>query len=842
MKLERNARLTMAGTVAPAIAVAKTNSGRSMIAVAVSAALCAAPQGYAQQAAPQQANDALSLEEIVVTATKRTTNLQDVAQSITVISTADIERAGYKEMGDYIKDLPSVTLSQSQPGRNDIVFRGVSTGVDEFYSDAQAGVYLDEQPITTNATQVSPYLVDIERVESLPGPQGTLFGSSAETGVLRIITNKPDPSGFSGQYSVTGMATKGGAGSYEADGHLNIPIIDGKLTARIVAFYSDQAGWIDNVYGQDLAKQSNNASAVKSNSNDWKVSGSRLAALWTVNDKWDVLFNVTQQNDQTHGDWSNDPSLGDAKITRFIINSRHDNWWQTAATVTADLGFAEFKSATAYFQRHMTYTEDNMTYEQYKAKYYGSYASYTGGPTAIGAPRYNIYDTRRKSDGSFTTSTVFNDQHQYRFSQELRLTSKGTGKWQWLAGLFYEHVNDNWIYGTQNLDFMQTYAWDAANALAKDYHDQGYNVKYPLDPTTIIYQQWFNRAVTQIAAFGEITYNITEPWSVTGGGRWFQYKRETAQTYQVPYGLPVAAGDAYVPNTSSGTDSATLYKLATQYKFTHDVMGYFLFSQGYRLGGENTERAAATGIVPLHYNPDKLNNFELGMKSQWLNKRITFNADFFLMHWDQIQLESSTSGNSASGGAWWKHGTLNGGAAENYGLEVSGSARASRGLTFDYNLIFANPHLTEEVQYPNHNIDPIPAGTQMVGAPKFKASAGLQYDFAWKPWGGNLWTRFDYSYQSSMYQSLRYASVESNPDRWQGRIEPWSFGKLQAGINLNNKTEITLSLDNVWNSKGSNWETTSEGFYADVFGDPRFHFMPTQFRPQNISLTFRQNF
>ena len=343
-----------------------------------------------------------------------------------------------------------------------------------------------------------------------------------------------------------------------------------------------------------------------------------------------MLFNVTQQNDQTHGDWSNDPYLGDAKITRFIINSRHDNWWQTAATVTADLGFAEFKSATAYFQRHMTYTEDNMTYEQYKAKYYGSYASYTGGPTAIGAPRYNIYDTRRKSDGSFTTSTMFNDQHQYRFSQEFRLTSKGTGKWQWLAGLFYEHV-------TRQLDLRRRRTWiscrpmpgDAANALAKDYHDQGYNVKYPLDPTTIIYQQWFNRAVTQIAAFGEITYNITEPWSVTGGGRWFQYKRETAQTYQVPYGLPVAAGDAYVPNTSSGTDSATLYKLATQYKFTHDVMGYFLFSQGYRLGGENTERAAATGIVPLHYNPDKLNNFELGMKSQWLNKRITLNADLF---------------------------------------------------------------------------------------------------------------------------------------------------------------------------------------------------------------------
>src|SRR5579862_1668552 len=218
MSVNRDSKRAPRGVQTAALMI-KPNGGKSVLALAVSAALCATPQSYAQQASGSQ-----TLEEIVVTATKRSVNLQDVPHSITVLTTADIEKAGYKEMGDYIKDLPSVTLAQQQPARNDIVFRGVSTGVEEFYSDAQAGVYLDEQPITTNATQVSPYLVDIERVESLPGPQGTLFGSSAETGVLRIITNKPDPSGFSGQYSLTGIATKDGAGSYEVDGHLNIPL------------------------------------------------------------------------------------------------------------------------------------------------------------------------------------------------------------------------------------------------------------------------------------------------------------------------------------------------------------------------------------------------------------------------------------------------------------------------------------------------------------------------------------------------------------------------------------------------------------------------------------------
>jgi iron complex outermembrane recepter protein len=835
MKRNRYARLNeKIREVTPRTGATLPRCSSSMLALAVSAALCATPQSYAQQA-----SGSLSLEEIVVTATKRKVNLQDVGQSITVLSTADIEKAGYKEMGDYIKDLPSVTLAQQQPARNDIVFRGVSTGVEEFYSDAQAGVYLDEQPITTNATQVSPYLVDIDRVESLPGPQGTLFGSSAETGVLRIITNKPDPSGFSGQYAVTGFATKDGAGSYEADGHLNIPLIDDKLTARIVAFYADNAGWIDNVYGTDLAKESNNANVVKSNTNDWTVSGARLAALWKVNDGADVLFNLTTQNDTTHGDWSNDPSLGDAKITRFIIDSRHDDWWQAAATVTADVGFAEFKSATAYFARHMTYTEDNMTYEQYKAKHYGSY--YTT-PTSNGVPGYNVYDTRLLSNNGFTKSTIFNDQHQYRVSQEFRLTSKGTSRLQWLGGLFYERVHDYWYYGTEtsNNQLTGTYAWAAANAIACDPANVALGVQCPLAPTNTVYAQWFDRTVTQTAVFGEVSYKLTEPWTVTVGGRWFNYKRDISQRYDQPLGLPVDIG---IPgsNSSSGNDSATLYKFGTQYKYNPDGMVYLLFSQGYRLGGENTARAAASGAVPLKYNPDKLDNYETGIKSQWWDKRLTLNASLFYMKWSQIQLESST-------GPFWRHGTLNGGSADNLGIELSGALRATKQITLDFNVISADPKLTEQVVYPNGRT--IPTGTQMVGAPKFKASAGLQYDFPWEPMGDKLWGRFDYSYQSLVYQDLLYASeaFQNAPPQNQGlipnsgRVEPWSFGKLQLGLTLPSKLDVTLTLDNVWNSKGANWVTTSEGYYAEAFGDPRFHNMPAQFRPQNIGLTFRKNF
>jgi len=811
---------------------------RSLLAMAVSAALCASPQGHAQQAKSTE-----TLEEIVVTANLRRTNMQDLPQSITVLTTEDIEKAGYKEMGDYIRDLPSVTLNQQQPGRNNIVFRGVSTSAEDFYTDAQAGVYLDDQPITTNATQVSPYLVDIERVESLPGPQGTLFGSSAETGVLRIITNKPDPKGFSGQYSATGFATQGGAGSYEIDGHLNIPLIDDKLTARVVGFYSEEGGWIDNVYGPDLAHGLNNATAVKSNSNKWTVSGMRLAALWTINEKLDVLFNVTTQNDTTKGDWLSDPYLGDAKITRFIENSRHDNWYQAAMTVTADLGFAEFKSATAYFDRHMTYTIDNMTYEQYKAKVYGSYYAVPG-TQQNGVPGNNIYSTRLLSNNAFTTSTTFNDQWQYRVSQEFRLTSKGDSRLQWLGGLFYERVHDNWWYGTQNLQFTNTYAWPASEDLACSYQSQGYNVQCPLPATNIIYGDRFDRVVKQFAVFGEASYKLTDKWTAIVGGRWFEYDRDVSQSYEVPLGIPVGLG---VPGTgeSSGSESATLGKFSLQYKFRPDVMGYLLFSQGYRLGGFNSQRAADSGAVPAQYNPDKLNNFELGMKSQWLDRRLTLNASLFMMRWTDIQLNSSTSG--ASNGAWWKRGTINGGSAENLGLELSGAALAGKHLSFQFSMTWADPHLTDPVVYPNGNY--IPEGTQMVGAPRFKGTVGAEYTFRLQPVDADLWARFDYSYQSAIYQSLYYASAAYQnavfdagiPEGW-GRVEPWRFAKFQLGASLPNHLDVTLTLNNAFNSKGANWISTFEGWYSGQFGDPRYKNMQAQFRPQSIGLTIRKNF
>ena len=166
-------------------------------------------------------------------------NLQDVAQSVTALSTEDIAKQAFQSLDDVAGALPSVTLVNAIPGRNDIIMRGISTGTGEYYTDSQVSVYLDDQPMTSSSQQVDVRLIDIERIEVLPGPQGTLFGSSSQSGTIRYVTNKPNPSGYSSQVDAEIGTTKGGEESYDISGHVNIPLGD-NFAIRAVGFYAQR--------------------------------------------------------------------------------------------------------------------------------------------------------------------------------------------------------------------------------------------------------------------------------------------------------------------------------------------------------------------------------------------------------------------------------------------------------------------------------------------------------------------------------------------------------------------------------------------------------------------------
>ena len=203
------------------------------LAAAIVTALYPATAAFAQSADSSGAK----LEEVIVTATRRELNLQTVPQSITALSTDDIAKQALRNVSDVIGALPSVSLIANQPGRNNIVMRGITTGSDEFYTDSQVSIYLDDQPMTSNSQQVEVQLIDLARIESLPGPQGTLFGSSSQAGTIRYITNKPDTTAFSASFDGSLGTTKGGEESYDVSGHLNFPITD-DFAVRVVGFYS----------------------------------------------------------------------------------------------------------------------------------------------------------------------------------------------------------------------------------------------------------------------------------------------------------------------------------------------------------------------------------------------------------------------------------------------------------------------------------------------------------------------------------------------------------------------------------------------------------------------------
>jgi len=763
------------------------------------------------------------IEEIIVTATKRAVDLQDVPQSITAFSNADIEKLVFKNMEDYMKAIPSASLVNSMPGRNSISMRGITTGSAEYRTDSQVAMYLDEQPITSISQQPEIRMVDIERIESLPGPQGTLFGSSSQSGTLRIITNKPNFDGFSGQVEGAIATTSGGDESYDGSGHLNIPLIDDKLAVRIVGFASHDGGYVDNVVGPTISgnpgaygSPGDNSAVAKDNQNTYDVYGGRIAALWQISDKWAVDLGLIGQNSEANGTWETDPFLGDYKITRFFDEYRNDDWWQTSATIRGDLGFAEFVSTTSYFERDSSYEWDNMTYNQWQTAYYG-------------APGYNpLYDYQ------YEFGTTFNFQIQERFAQELRLTSQSDSKLQWMVGAFYDDVHDAWEYGSWMPNLTQTNGWASAEAYACFYAAAGYDVPCPLPATTKIYNNDYDKTIKQTAVFGELTYNLTDEWSMTVGARWFQYDRKDHQVYGTVGGIPppgsYGVGEGIF--SSQGKDSDTVLKFSTQYSVTDASMVYFTYSEGFRLGGENSPRAAATGTIPATYGSDLLQNYEVGMKSEWFDNKLQLNVTLFDMKWSDIQINGRV-GNSP----WWLRGTFNGETGESKGAEISGEWVPTENLSFQGSLYFADSKYTADTIDPRGNLY-LSDGQEMPNSPKRKFWLGVEYTVPqFAGLNGDLWFRYDTSYQSETWDNLD-AALDNDRE---ALIPSWTTSNLQVGLNMESNWDFTLMARNVWNDTGIN-SLYNSTYAADYFGDSRFRNERTLQRPRTISLNVRKRF
>jgi outer membrane receptor protein involved in Fe transport len=343
-----------------------------------------------------------------------------------------------------------------------------------------------------------------------------------------------------------------------------------------------------------------------------------------------------------------------------------------------------------------------------------------------------------------------------------------------------------------------------------------------------------------------VTYELTDKWSVTGGARWFEYDRHEVDISYVPAGMPVWDTDAGPDSDgdgdpdgqfvggrieSSGTDSDTVFKFATQYKFDDDRMVYLLYSEGFRLGGNNAARAAATGLVPLEFEPDKLQNYEAGLKSTWFDDRVQFNVSAFFMKWTNFQINSDGPGPAP----FWVRGIFNGNDAEQKGVEVTAAWNVTPNFVLEGSVTLADPEFTEETLLPGQEPedDHIVPGTPLPLSPERKYWVSAEYTIPnFMSWDGDLWTRWSYNYQSDTWKDID-AAIIRDPDQ---HIPSWSTSNLQFGFSHSSGWEAALIVRNLFDERGINWLSSAN--YGEFFGNPTNRFVRTLQQPRTVSLSF----
>ena len=566
------------------------------------------------------------LEEVVVTARQRAESSQDIPMMVQSLSGEDIQKQGITTLEDFSRFVAGLNIQTTTPGQNTIVFRGVSDG-GGFLVDPTAAIYLDEQPMSQTSFAPDIYPVDLARIEALAGPQSTLYGASSQSGAVRVITNKPDPSGFEANIGGGVSSTEDGGTGYDIDGTVNIPLSD-SVAIRLSGFSARDAGYIDNVlgntvyddyFGTGLGGLKNNSGLLAEDINDVDWKGARAAIRWLVNDNWTVTATANYQDVEADGFNDYDPAVGDLEVIKFAREFRTDEWMQTSLVIEGDLGFAQLVSATSYYDRDMFYQHDTQSYAAY-FHYLFSQCYYTNEVTGACEGGFPTYDF-----GLDPTGYLINDQNNESFTQEIRL-SGATDRINWTLGGFWQESEEFWDFYTYIDGYRNSPAFEA------------WSYYYPgIAPTDVWWNSYQGTERTDTAIFGEMDVEIIEDrLTLLVGGRWYDVDRELSYAVERPDGRL----NQSLPDRKA-TDDGFIPKYGLELQITDDIMMYGIYSEGYRVGGTNRGRGLDKGgpTLPVVYESDMLENMEFGLKSTFADGRVIFNAVYYDMQWKDMQLE-----------------------------------------------------------------------------------------------------------------------------------------------------------------------------------------------------------
>ncbi len=602
-----------------------------------------------------------AVDEVVVTAQKRTEREQDVPLSLTVLSGDKLIAQGVVQLADYAKQVPGLNLiGGSGPGQGQVVLRGVTTGSDH---TASVSLYLDEIPLTpssplsgTQTTLASlnhsfdPDLADIERIEVLAGPQSTLYGASAEGGLIKFVTRRPDFNNFEGSVRSDGSQIDGGSTGYGVRGSVNIPIAKDRAGMRASVFYRRDAGFVDNLFYRD---RDVNESVVKGGRLSLRVKLADALETTLSGLVQDIDSDGTNQIYLTGNGGSLKPALGSLAYSSPVHQPTTGRYRSLSDTTTLDLGFATLTNIASY--AHMV-SNTFIDFSALSGLVGGSPVSYQGNP------------------------------HSTRYSDELRLAS-APRRLEWLLGAFYTHEKNLW-----NVNLRGT---DAAGVIVP-----------PTSPYYDVYTYAVSPVFEEKAAFGDLTYHLTDQLEGTVGIRY----SANNQTFRA-----VSTGILGVEDIrGSSTDSATNYLATVSYKPVSTLTLYVRAASAYRPGGPNdlTPLQIAAG-VPSSFHSDQLWNYEGGIKGSLWNHRINYSADVYHMDWTDVQITVVIQNFASIGNA---------AKAKSDGAEVSLQFIPVDDLTVSLKAAYANARLTSNAP----SIGAV-SGDPLPFSPKTSAAAIVDY-------------------------------------------------------------------------------------------------------------------
>ena len=787
--------------------------GMGLMVLWLAPALVRAADAESGAAAPAEGT---VLEEIMVTAEKRASTVQDTPISITAVSGADLAERGIVDFATLAAETPGISMRQNGPGQTEFEMRGMTSSGG---NSPTVGFYLDDVPMTSPAQAqngkvvIDPSLYDLNRAEMLRGPQGTLYGAGSMGGTVKLITNQPDTQGFHASGAATTSETAGGGFNYTVNGMLNLPLIDNQMALRLVGTDSHTSGWIDRIVLSDFPL-SNSTGFIRGNvqgapvqhdytqSNAEHLSGGRATLLWHVTDNFTLTPSVFYQRVTQDGPSAYDSVPGTmAHYQPFDIAEPYSDQF-TLGALTANYHASAFDltSVTARWTRTSTQTQD--TSESFE----NPYTCITIAPHCGQLPFYGPNGV-----GSGPVVGTETDPSS-QFSEELRIASTGDGPLKGVAGVFYSDFKSQWQLNTQSQN----------NSSYVDFS----NFTTPAATTTV----WgLNEPanIRQWAVFGEGTWAITAAFKATAGLRLFSYTSDLSM-YFAGWGSPLGCA---APSTTDVSQSATGVdpKFNLSYEFSQDLMVYATAAKGFRPGGGNQPlpnfpppNAPANfgySAWPKTYNSDSLWSYEVGEKSRFLDRHLIVNAGVYYEDWTQIQLEELPFGYPLFDNA---------GEAKIYGGEFELQALIGGGFTVSASGAYTHATLEPGLHYTivlQGQAVGEPAATVVPDVPKYTANVGLDYIHALDG-QLSLVAHADYTYTGQ-----RYDLVAINQGQmWS--LPGYGLASLRFGVKSASDWNVSLFCTNLTND-----HPALENMTALNLANPDYNRVITA-QPRTIGLDF----